>query len=624
VTPVTDDKDLARAAEEEAERLRVVGDNEGPHQVLDVISDAPVNQGHVVPLGFDLRDELAGSACLFRISPRGEGLSRVAIGARPIVISGWVTNRTTGNKALEVGWKARGKWRSLIADRSRLLDSAKILALADRGFPVNAGNKANLIRYLAAYEERNVEHMPVIEVTEQMGWQRDGSFVAGRRCIGGDIKFVGADEGDEQLADTVSESGMLGAWKHGVAVVAKYPTVELALYASLAPPVLDMVGAPNFAIDWAYQTSSGKTTALRLAASVWGCPDERSWKTPIRSWSASPIYLERAAATMSHLPLIVDDTKCARKTRGDSVVPGVIYEIASGKGRGRGSVGGSRGTRHWRTIMLTTGEAKITDMSRDGGTAARALSLWGPPWGGETLETAAVIRNLNVAILANYGHAGPLFVEWLRENKAEAEAWRRQLAELAAGFAQSFGAASAGVAGRVSDYLALLELTGRLAHRALDLPWRYVSPVHASLGAVSLSVADTNRAGEALEHIYAWALGKRRQFWGGAGRGDREVPTGGWVGRWDRDTDEDGKPQIGAEHWEWIGFLRPPLEEELRRAGYDSQATISLWADRGWLSKEGRARTRTTRIDGGAARVIAVTRCAIEGLSQQGVVTDES
>jgi hypothetical protein len=605
------EKDLVDEAKSELDNLRLVGDDYEPEKILDIVPDAPVADGHIVPVGWSLIDENSGSPCIYRHRRYQDQVIREAVTANPIVLTAWITNETTRQKALEIAWKGRGKWRKAVVDRRRLRDTNKIIdALAGRGFPVHSGNKANLVKYLARYEELNLGHMPVKSVSEQMGWQSDGSFLVGRECLGGSVEFIGADEGEEQMADAVRQRGSLSGWRDAVTCVSRYPKVELALYAGLAPVMLEILGAPNFAVDWAYRTSSGKTSTLKVAASLWGSPDERSARSMIASWDATSVWLERAAAARSHLPLIVDDTKRARKYRGESVVPGVIYEIANGQGRGRGSISGSRATRYWRTVLLTTGETSIVDFSKDAGTVARVLSLWGSPFGGETEQTHCDVLALSSGLLSHFGHAGPAFVSWvMKHQEASADEWRLEFAELAAEFRVKVADdAGKGVASRISSYLAVLEIVGRLAHAALDLPWEYVSPMEACLGSVASESRETDRALEALRYVYDWAVSCQGNFWSRSISSERE-PAGGWVGRWDRlDTKQ--------ARWENIGIPRRTLSEVLVKGGFDSRSTIRLWGERGWLEMEEKRSTVVAKINGLPSRVIAIKRSAVEAITQ--------
>ena len=57
----------------------------------------------------------------------------------------------------------------------------------------------------------------------------------------------------------------------------------------LVGPMLDLCDADGFGIHLFGKSSSGKTTAAVLAASIWGPPERfvRSWRTTSTAWKAS-------------------------------------------------------------------------------------------------------------------------------------------------------------------------------------------------------------------------------------------------------------------------------------------------------------------------------------------------
>lgn len=76
------------------------------------------------------------------------------------------------------------------------------------------------------------------------------------------------------LADAI-RAALVVVHLEQLATVLDRPSLWLAIYAALLPPLMGLCPEiPGFTVDWSGTTSHGKTTALRLAASVWGCPDQ--------------------------------------------------------------------------------------------------------------------------------------------------------------------------------------------------------------------------------------------------------------------------------------------------------------------------------------------------------------
>ena len=161
-------------------------------------------------------------------------------------------------------------------------------------------------------------------------------------------------------------------------------------------------------------TSTGKTTSLRLAASVWGQPNPAQPGSMLGSWNASPTYIERRAALFNGIPVILDDSKQARDPE---FVARMIYDLASGQGKGRGTIGGLRRSDRWRTVVLTTGEQRLIDFTQDGGTRGRVITLWGPPFGARDTGNQVPRQSLPTALETDHGHAGPAFVAYLLQHR---------------------------------------------------------------------------------------------------------------------------------------------------------------------------------------------------------------
>jgi hypothetical protein len=610
---------LVRTAAKKRKGLRVVADGERQMvPIKSILPDAPVSDDAVVPSGWMLQDEQDDNTALVRFVEAGDQIKRVPICSRPCLVTAWITNETTHEKAAEVAWKAADKWHSQIVSLKRLADGSKILdALAGRGMPIHANNRLDLIQWFADYLTANVKHMPTRMVSEQMGWHDASSFICGRQCIAGpdgnDLRFVGPDDGDNQLADAVRSQGTFEGWQEAIRPLHQYPRVQLALYASLATPLLKVLNVPNFVLDYAYQTSSGKTSALKVAASVWGNPDERCGSSMIAAWDARPTWIERAAATRNHLPLILDDSKRAiRGHDGKSQLATLVYAISNGEGRGRGTITGTQITKHWRTILISSGEHRLVDESKDAGTAARILSVWANPWGGVSTKTAEDIQGVIAGVSENFGIAGPMFVQYIIANREDDLAeWKESLAYYTKSYTtrltKSNGAA---VGSRVAVYLALLQLTAELAHEAL---WLNAGLDENCVGQCFDDLADgpkdTDRALEALQMVCSWAVANRARF---AASEVTEMPVGGFFGRWDHASESGGK----TVEWKWLGVFRHELEAVLKKAGHEPESITRLWASRGWLdADEGKLTCKSTRIAGHNAKVIAINRTAFDLVS---------
>jgi uncharacterized protein (DUF927 family) len=128
---------------------------------------------------------------------------------------------------------------------------------------------------------------------------------------------------------------------------------------------------------------------LRVAASVWGYPADDDDEGYIYSWDSTKVWVERAAGFLHSVPLILDETK---RVKNKQHVADVLYDFCSGKGRGRGTLQGIDKVNSWNTVLLSTGEQRLTSFTQDGGVRARVLALQGAPISGPA-QTARVVAD---------------------------------------------------------------------------------------------------------------------------------------------------------------------------------------------------------------------------------------
>jgi hypothetical protein len=461
-------------------------------------------------------------------------------------------------------------------------------------------------------------------VTQQLGYQgQDGiaGYLCGRDLItintranmdneepsDATITFRGADVGDEQLVDGFRRHGTFDGWQIAMALLAPFGRLRLAIYAALCPPLLAVLQSLNFIFSFAGATSQGKTTALRAAASCWGSPDERSRGAAVGTWDATRTWIERAATVLNDLPLLMDDTKRAQRSRD---VASVIYDVAAGRSRGRGSVEGLRETGTFRTVMLSTGEAPITSFTQDGGTRSRSLELWGPPFGDTSPETAQLVNLINDGVLEHYGHAGPQFVGWLLRRRDRWPGWREHHRRLRRRYERRAGDNS--VAARMADHFAALRVTAILAHRAGILPWPYKDVVSELWPVLTADSPEADRAAAALRLALSWAVSHEDEF--ESRRHDSNPPHCGWAGRWDRD--------VHNTRWAFLGFLPHVLDKVLEDGGFEPEPIKRLWFDRGWLRVNPGRRQYKARIGCGSEWLIAIARAAVDAIELPEVQPD--
>lgn len=580
--------------EQELEGVSSLSEQLGPACPSAELVDPAVLETLRVPPGYQI--DAAGVHRL-AATPDGE-LRRTRIAAAPIFIVRRTVDVDTGEAKRQVVWRGAGGWTSRIVSRRTILDSRQILCLSDLEAPISSANIVQIVSFLADFEAENSHRFPSVVSTSKMGWMRDGSFMLPNRHITHNADasphVLAAPTGLDNVAKGWVEGGTWEGWLEAVEEIKHYPYMMISIYAAAAAPLLQVLSMPGFVVDFSGETSGGKTTALRLAASVWG-QSTVNYPTTMYSWDATKVWIERTAGFLCNLPLILDETKRARHPR---MIRDVIYDFCQGQGRGRGSIEGTQATTSWRTILISSGEGAATSFSEDAGTRARVLSLEGKPLGHDVVAGGRVSETVQYAVNDHYGHLGRRMIEYLVGNHDNLEQLQDVFEELRQHYADH---AESAVGRRHSAHLALLDLTSRIIH-SFGVPRSETDPFLFLVGAASAAADEADRPLAAMADVYSWCTANQARFYGRheVGRDGRTVktPTMGWVGTWGDGND-----------WDMIGILPSVLKRLLKDMGHHPTEVIRRWGDRGWLRKgNGRNLTRPVRIDGAVSRCYIIDR----------------
>ena len=606
----------SQARREKAARYRQA---ERVDRVLDVFKGAPVGEHIVVPPGWNL----SGSGILVEDRGRHGEVYDKFVTCTPLLVTAVIVDVDLGTYALQITAHVRGLWKRFVLPRKTLAVAQEIVAaLATYGLDVHTGNKLEVVRWLAAYEAVNAAQIPYVESTSSMGWHAGDRFLIGRQVIGPDgVQALAGDDprewkpgtlifrpreegGDVALLDAFHTAGTLQGWLAAIAPLAEFPQAAVGIYVALAAPLLHWLREDPLIVEWADRTSTGKTTALKVAASTCGNPYERARDSAIHSWSSTPNAVCRMAAMLRHLPLFLDDT---RKSKPETLI-NVIYDFSGGHEKDRMNKDGEmQRAGSWETVLLSTGEQKLTDFAaeQEGG-HVRVLSMWGRPFGEKTERTGHVVDRLNLEIERHYGHAMPAMIGYVLAHRDQLPKWKEQLEDTRQAFAAEIreaGVQAEHLAHRMAALLGCLQLVVRLTHEALPLPWEPIDLWSVLRTAVLEGISGADSARFALQVLIEDAALRREQYYdGGSGvGGGARPPPGGWRGRWDEAPTTP------------ICFATQTVREVLERYGIVMARVVRVWADNGWIRKDGEERNSVTvQVGQGKVRCLVVLRAAVD------------
>lgn len=320
-----------------------------------------------LPHGFRLVRDGQEAGVWYNKPGKGEGNTiEIKIGA-PLIFRGWIRDEKSSNWSKLVEWyDPDGVLHSMPLSAEALANTDSSLwrkPLASGGYCFAPGKKnIDLIgQYLTGCESA----MRFRGVT-RTGWH-NGVFVfpdmnVNDNCSEKTVMY------DAPVRNPYQIAGSLADWRDKVGkYAAGNSRLIFALCIAFAPPLLDLLGQESVGFNFVGPSSIGKSTALYLAASVWGkgsCGDGY-----VLPWRATDNGIESQAALHSDTLLCLDEMSQAPA----QVVSEAAYMLGNNQGKARANrTGNSREVKNWRLVFLSTGEQTLNNKLAEYGKMARA------------------------------------------------------------------------------------------------------------------------------------------------------------------------------------------------------------------------------------------------------------
>lgn len=350
----------------------------------------------------------------------------------PIILTQRLKSMETGEEKIEIAFKRDGQWSRAIYPRSTIFTSRNITALADLGCTVTSENAKQVVSFLAALEAENIDIIQKADSTSTFGWQTRGRFLPGH----GDDIVLDIEPSLRGWAAAYHTAGTFEGWIATMQPHRSRDKFRFILAASFAAPLLKIIQQRIFFVyNWG-GSKGGKTAALKAALSAWGDPERL-----MVNFNATQVALERMAGFYNDLPLGIDERQLAGQKQEN--LEKIVYMIASGTGRARGSKGGGLQTLNtWRTVALATGEEPLSTDTTQTGVSTRVLEIYGGPFDDE--KSASLMHQ---QAPTNCGWAGPEFISRLltTDERTITDQYEKMVEEIYAAANGTSGAHIAGI-----------------------------------------------------------------------------------------------------------------------------------------------------------------------------------
>lgn len=529
----------------------------------------------------------------------------------------------TGNLGLLLKFKTRRG-----VERETVLPLADIYRQGASGFlPVIAKGLViePLLREISFLKKYLTELVPEKEalVTARPGWLNGDAriYVMPDRSIGAKrgelIHFCGAGDG-------FARRGSLVGWREYVAGPAGgNARLMFAILAALAAPLLKIAGEQSGGFHYRGASSSGKTTALHVAASVHGAE--------VMNWRSTANGIEALCTAHNDGCLLLDEIGQA----DPKIVAEAAYHAINGTGKARMTADRrSEPSATWTIMLLSSGEISLADriasspgMTPQAGQEVRIVDIPADAGAGLGIfdelpegfaKPAAAADALRRAAERHRGHALPVFVRGLIERgdlaqlagqiECERRAWVRNHARPDAD----------GQVIRVARRFALIAAAGRLAVELDVLPWGPSDVAWAVKEVFHAWLAERGNQGPAevnavtarLRDLVArYGASRFQKLSAELGGGENEAA--------DRVIDRAGYVrQTGSGAREYL--IWPSVWDREILKGVERKPVHAALLRKGVLRADGEGKASVVvRIEGVARRFYAVDEAALDGASAQ-------
>ncbi|HEH9432172.1 TPA: DUF927 domain-containing protein [Aeromonas sobria] len=328
---------------------------------LHPVRDDETEKGQDLPEGFEIRGD---RLCVWEQVGRGDDARQELVPiSSPVRVLAETSDEHGRGYGRLLEWQDSAgrvrRWampvRSLVPRNGEEVFSA----LLDAGLPfISLDHKRKLSAYLMSCQPEQR-----ITCVERTGWH-GRAYVLPQGSIGPDAEGVILQTAG-YAANDFTERGSLSEWQQGVAGLAVGNSrLCFALSLAFAAPLLSLVGMEGGGFHLKGESTDGKTTIMKAAASVYGNPDRYS-----QTWRATGNAIEGIASRRNDALLCLDELgELDGREAGQ-----VAYMLANGQGKGRSKQDGElRERKAWRLLFLSTGELSLEDHAASAGQRTQA------------------------------------------------------------------------------------------------------------------------------------------------------------------------------------------------------------------------------------------------------------
>ena len=313
-------------------------------------------------------------------------------------------NTDTGKYKAVIRYKAFSEIKEIEVDRETYLNKNKIVDLINLGLDVMHSNASKAAEFFRECE-KTIEK--VTNVHSKIGFSKNNDQVCYKlyRCIGIDSQYIGNYEMEPKGTKEAYEK-MLVEEVYGKC------ELEFIIIVALSAIILGYIGEDlgfdSIIIHLAGNSSTGKSTCLKLAISLFAKPDAKK-QSLYNTYNATNNALLNKLGGIKGVPFALDELSMSSSNNFTKF----IYAMANGADKDRlNKFSELKEKETWLTTILSNGEKSLVDNSnKNAGIHVRVIEATNFSW----TKDAENSEKINQTILKNYGHIGFEFAEYIMQ-----------------------------------------------------------------------------------------------------------------------------------------------------------------------------------------------------------------
>ena len=297
---------------------------------------------------------------------------------------------------------------NITVGREIYLNKNKLIDLQNKGLDVVNSNVNDLIEYLRDCEYRAIKK----NVHSKLGFfnHNDNEIYKLYNTLGVKSEYVGEydvkPKGSKEKYIKMLEAEVFGKCELEFAIVSALSAVTLGY-------IGEELGLDSLLINLVGNSTTGKSTALKLAISCFGYPDVKR-NGLYSTYNSTNNAILKKLTGLKGVPLALDEISMSHTNNFTNFV----YSVVNGTDKGRLNKDSELKEKEtWLTTILSNGERSlISSSNKNAGVQIRVIEVDNVTW----TKDAQNAENIKEAILENYGHIGFEFAGFVMQKEKEA------------------------------------------------------------------------------------------------------------------------------------------------------------------------------------------------------------